>query len=147
MLQIHASALGDVERHAVETYPHECCGVLLGRPGGPPWLATRAARTKNLDTERAGDRYLMDAGDRLAAEEAGRRDGLVVVGFYHSHPDHDAYFSATDLQRSEEYQFGEPWLPPSYAYLVVSVREGRVAARKAFVVDQGAAREVEVAIV
>lgn len=147
MLHLLAGALEDVKRHAVEAYPHECCGLLLGPPGGPPWTATRAARTKNLDTERAGDRYLMDASDRLAAEEVGRRDGLVIVGFYHSHPDHDAYFSQTDLQRSEEYQFGEPWLPPSYAYLVVSVREGMVAAWAAFVVDGGAAREVAVMIV
>lgn len=144
MLQILAGTLGDVGRHALETYPHECCGVLLGPPGGPPWRALRAARTRNLDAERAGDRYLMDASERLAAEEAARADGQVIVGFYHSHPDHDAYFSRTDLERSEEYQLGEPWLPPSYAYLVVSVREGSVAAWKAFVVDEGAAREVPV---
>lgn len=147
MLQLLASAFDEVKRHGVDTYPHECCGVLLGPPGGPPWTAMRAARTKNLDTERAGDRYLMDPADRLAAEEAGRREGLSIVGFYHSHPDHDAYFSATDLERSEERQFGEPWLPPSYAYLVVSVRQGSAAAWKAFVVDEGASREVEVTIV
>lgn len=146
MLQLDPNALDEVSRHAVEAYPHECCGVLLGPPGGPPWRALRAARTKNLDVERAGDRYLMDPADRLAAEEAGRREGLAVVGFYHSHPDHDAYFSATDLERSEERQFGEPWLPPSYAYLVVSVRQHNVAGWKAFVVEEGAAREVEVTL-
>lgn len=144
MLRIDASTLGDVGRHATEAYPHECCGVLLGPAGS--WRATRAFPTRNLDTERAKDRYLMDPSDRLAAEEAARAAGLAVVGFYHSHPDHDAYFSPTDLARSEEVQWGEPWVPPSYAYLVVSVREGLMKAWKAFKVDEGAAHELPVQV-
>jgi proteasome lid subunit RPN8/RPN11 len=148
MLRIQASTLADAGRYGTQAYPHECCGVLLGPPGAAPgsWRATRAHPTKNLDTARAKDRYLMDPADRLAAEEAARRDGLVVVGFYHSHPDHDVYFSRTDLERSEEYQWGEPWVPPSYAYLVLSVRAGEVKAWKAFKVDEGAALEVPVEI-
>ncbi|MCO5168096.1 MAG: M67 family metallopeptidase [Planctomycetes bacterium] len=146
MLSLPQDALARVTAHAEADYPRECCGLLLGPAGGPPWRATTAHRAKNLDAERAHDRYLMDPADRLAAEEAARAAGLAVVGFYHSHPDHDAYFSQTDLQRSEEHQWGEPWVPPSYAYLVVSVREGRVAGWKAFVVDEGAAREVPVAV-
>jgi proteasome lid subunit RPN8/RPN11 len=144
MLRMSATTLEDVRRLAVEAYPHECCGVLLGPPG--PWRATRAHPTKNLDTERAKDRYLMDPADRLAAEQAARAEGLVVVGFYHSHPDHDAYFSRTDLERSEEFQWGEPWVPPSYAYLVLSVRGEEVKAWKAFKVEDGAARELPVEI-
>lgn len=133
-----------VAGHAAETYPHECCGLLLGPAGGPPWRVTLMRRARNLDTERARDRYLMDPADRLAAEEAARAQGLALVGFYHSHPDHDAYFSPTDLARSEEYQWGEPWVPPTYAYLVVSVRQGSVAGAKAFMVEDGASREVPV---
>lgn len=144
MLNMLASTHALVGRHAAEAYPHECCGLLLGPAGGPPWQVLQMHRAKNLDAERARDRYLMDPADRLAAEEVARAAGLAVVGFYHSHPDHDAYFSPTDLARSEEYQWGEPWVPPSYAYLVVSVREGRIAAWKAFLVEEGAAREVPV---
>lgn len=144
MLNMNASVHGLVGRHATEAYPHECCGLLLGPAGGPPWRVTQMHRAKNLDLERARDRYLMDPADRLAAEEAARAAGLAIVGFYHSHPDHDAYFSPTDLARSEEVQWGEPWVPPSYAYLVVSVREGSVAAWKAFMVEDGASREVAV---
>ena len=61
--------------------------------------------------------------------------------FYHSHPDHDAYFSATDLERSEEVQWGEPWVPPTYTYLVVSVRGGIAANSKAFRIVAGQALE------
>jgi len=147
MLNMLASAHALVGRHAMEAYPHEGCGLLLGPPGGPPWRVTQVRPAKNLDTERARDRYLMDPADRLAAEEAARAAGLAVVGFYHSHPDHDAYFSRTDLERSEEYQWGEPWVPPTYAYLVVSVRDGIAGVSKAFLVEDGASREVPIVFV
>jgi proteasome lid subunit RPN8/RPN11 len=144
MLNMLAFTYALVGRLAMEAYPHECCGLLLGPAGGPPWTVTRVETAKNLDTERARDRYLMDPADRLAAEEAARAAGLAVVGFYHSHPDHDAYFSPTDLARSEEYQWGEPWVPPTYAYLVVSVRDGLAVGAKAFMVEAGASREVPI---
>jgi proteasome lid subunit RPN8/RPN11 len=142
MLTIESSAFDAVARHAAESYPRECCGLLLGAGE----RAARAWPAKNLDTERARDRYLMDPQDRLAAETSAREAGEAVVGFYHSHPDHDAYFSATDLARSEEAQWGEPWVPATYRYLVVSVREGRILAWRAFMVDEGRAREVPVQV-
>lgn len=141
--RIDAEALRAVERHGEEAFPRECCGLLLGArdPDGGR-RASRAARAKNLDLERGRDRYLLDPQDRLRAEEAGRRDGLELVGFYHSHPDHDAYFSPTDLERSEEHQWGEPWVPPSYTYLVTSVRAGRAGRHRAFEVREGRAEEL-----
>lgn len=142
-MRIDAAALREVERHGEEAFPHECCGLLLGRqePDGAR-RAVRVARARNLETERSGDRYLLDPRDRLAAEADARREGLTLVGFYHSHPDHEAYFSATDLARSEEVQWGEPWLPPSYTYLVTSVRAGRAVRTLAFEVQEGRAVEV-----
>ena len=144
MLTLTPQARAQLARHAEEAYPHECCGVLTGVVEGERRVARAAHRARNLDTERAHDRYAMDPADRLAAEEAARAAGEAVVGFYHSHPEHDAYFSRTDLERSEEFQWGEPWVPPAYVYVVVSVRGARVVASKAFVVEAGAAREVEV---
>lgn len=153
MLSLAPDALRSLTAHAERDYPREACGVLLGHleggssadsPSGRSRVATSARAAANLNTERAHDRYDMDPKDRLAAEAEGRARGEAVVGFYHSHPDHDAYFSATDLARSEEAQWGEPWVPPAYAYLVVSVRGGRLVARKAFLVVEGAAVEVPV---
>jgi proteasome lid subunit RPN8/RPN11 len=142
VLRLAPDALRAITAHAERDYPREACGVLLGRLEGERRVATSARPAGNLNTERAHDRYDMDPKDRLAAEAEGRARGEAVVGFYHSHPDHDAYFSATDLARSEEAQWGEPWVPPAYAYLVVSVRGGRLVARKAFLVVEGASVEV-----
>ncbi len=144
MLSLAPDALRTITAHAERDYPREACGVLLGRLEGDVRVAMAARAAGNLNTERAHDRYDMDPKDRLAAEAEGRARGEAVVGFYHSHPDHDAYFSATDLARSEEAQWGEPWVPPAYAYLVVSVRGGRLVARKAFLVVEGASVEVPV---
>ena len=69
-----------------------------------------------------------------------------MVGFYHSHPDHDAYFSQTDLEHSEEYAWGEPWLPPSYSYVVTSIRDGTHSHWKAFIVREGASEEEAVTV-
>jgi proteasome lid subunit RPN8/RPN11 len=149
VLVLAPAALDVVTAHAESAHPHECCGVLLGRVEGDGVgarrIATSAARTRNLNTERAQDRYLMDPADRLAAETAGRARGEAIVGFYHSHPEHDAYFSPTDLERSEEAQWGEPWVDPTYAYLVVSVRAARAGPRRAFLVVEGKTHEIPIA--
>lgn len=147
MLRITPALLAEVERHGEETYPHECCGLLLGRAAGGVRRVERVRRARNVVSERAHDRYLLDPADRMAAEAEARADGLAVVGFYHSHPDHEAYFSRTDLESSEEFQWGQPWVPPAYAYLVVSVRAGRAGARRAFLVVDGEAREEALSVI
>lgn len=85
----------------------------------------------------------MDPADRFAAEARATAAGLAVVGFYHSHPDHDAYFSRTDLESSEEFLLGEPWVAPSYAYLVLSVRGGEPGPFATFAVREGAAEPID----
>ncbi|MCB1153246.1 M67 family metallopeptidase [bacterium] len=123
--------------HAAATYPNECCGLIVGRTEGEDWIAERLVPTRNMDTTGRNDRYVLHPQDRLKADEAARADGLAIVGFYHSHPDHGVYFSETDLKNSEEYQMGEPWLPPSYAYLIVSIYDKEPRDHGAFVVREG----------
>ena len=71
----------------------------------------------NLNTERGHDRYEMDPKALLAVEREAKAGGMSVMGVYHSHPDNPARPSATDLERA--------W--PGYAYVIVSVRQGRAA--------------------
>lgn len=109
--------------HAREGYPHEVCGLLLGKmhgiaPGERREVVT-SFRARNLNSERPHDRYLMDPNDMNAADVAAREQGLEIVGFYHSHPDHPAVASKTDLENSS------PW--GGYSYPIVSVMKGDVA--------------------
>lgn len=139
---LDARASEALAAHARREYPRECCGVFLGTAADGIWRAQEALPARNLETARGADRYDLDPRSRLAAEDQAQALGLSVVGFYHSHPDHEAYFSPTDLAGSEEFRLGQPWLPPCYAYLVVSVLQGQVASRRAYLVENGLAHEI-----
>lgn len=92
-------------------YPNESCGLLVGRLDGDGVAVERVATARNLSTERARDRYLLDPDDFLAADRTARAAGLEVVGIWHSHPDHPARPSVTDLEAAWE----------GYSYLIIAV--------------------------
>jgi molybdopterin/thiamine biosynthesis adenylyltransferase/proteasome lid subunit RPN8/RPN11/rhodanese-related sulfurtransferase/molybdopterin converting factor small subunit len=123
MLELPREVRDHICVHAREGYPHEVCGLLLGKMHGTAPGERREAivsrRAKNLNAERPHDRYLMDPSDMNAADTAARELGLEIVGFYHSHPDHPAIASRTDLENSS------PW--GGYSYPIVSVVKGDVA--------------------
>lgn len=96
-------------------YPHETCGLLVGRSDGGTTRVEDLVQARNLNTERAHDRYELDPADLLATDRAARERGLEIVGVWHSHPDHPAVPSATDRDAA--------W--PDWSYLIATVtREG-----------------------
>ncbi len=143
-LELSAEALEAIRRHSEQDYPREACGFLLGRRSPVSWRAETALASPNLAPPGVRDRYVIDPGARRAAETTARAQSLEIVGFYHSHPDHRAYLSDTDIQGSEEVEFGQPWLPPTYAYLVVSLMSGKASGEAAFAIRDGAAAEIEI---
>ena len=76
-------------------------------------------RARNIEAVRRRDRYQLDPVDMARASRLAREQGLEIVGFYHSHPDHPAKASVTDLENSS------PW--GGYSYPIVSVVSGKVA--------------------
>lgn len=124
-LTLAEEVLAEVEAHAAEAYPEECCGALLGEVpadfgAADCGLEARAARRLPNAWPESGSktrRYEAD-GSALAALERELRGGaLGVIGFYHSHPDAPAWPSPFDLERA--------W--PAYAYLIVEARAGKAA--------------------
>ncbi|MBI5282973.1 MAG: M67 family metallopeptidase [Candidatus Solibacter usitatus] len=110
--------------HARACYPRECCGILLGEvgDGGSRRRVTIAVACANAYQGEQSDRFELDPADQFEAQRLARKEGLEVLGFFHSHPDCDAYFSATDLAHSW------PW----YSNLVVSIRHGGFDHARAF---------------
>lgn len=105
-----------IERHGELTYPHECCGFLLGRAEAGARRVAEVLQVENArESESRHNRYLITPEDFLRAEQAARARKLDVVGFYHSHPDVEARPSAFDTEHAW------PW----YAYVIVSVQQGR----------------------
>lgn len=116
-------------------YPLETCGLMLGRAGSAcaEVLAVRQAR--NLNAERAHDRFELDPEDFLAADREARIDGLEILGVWHSHPDHPAVPSETDRAAA--------W--PGWSYVIVEVAAGSVASLRSWRLDGAAFEEEEIA--
>ena len=106
----------DIGLHGGETYPHECCGAMLGRAEADRKVVTEIVRIDNARTdERARRRFLITDQDYLRVEREAATRGLDLLGFYHSHPDHPARPSQYDLDHAF------PW----FSYVIVAVAEGQ----------------------
>jgi proteasome lid subunit RPN8/RPN11 len=139
MLILEAGTLLAIQNEGEHLYPSEACGLLAGKKEADTFRVMQIFPMKNQLADATCDRYLIDPKERAAAEGTITERGMEMIGFYHSHPDHDAYFSQTDLENSEEYQFGTPWLPPTYVYLVLSVKKGKAGDDAAFIIKEGVA--------
>jgi proteasome lid subunit RPN8/RPN11 len=107
MLQIHFSDYEILRAHGVETYPDECCGVLLGHATETGNQVVETVRAGNTRTDSAHNRYHIAPEELVKIQRQARKSGLDIVGFYHSHPDHPAMWSATDIAEAH-------WLGCSY---------------------------------
>jgi proteasome lid subunit RPN8/RPN11 len=123
MLKISRADFDSLRRHGEETYPYECCGLLLGRTNGDERVVASIARAGNTRTDSAHNRYNIDPKDYIRIQREGRERGEDVIGFYHSHPDHPARWSATDLAEAH-------W--PGYSYVITSVERGKAAITNSF---------------
>ena len=109
-LTISAAVGQAIRRHGQETYPHECCGALVGRDG----RVIQVVALPNTTDEGPRRRFLIRPSDyRLAEGRAGELGGE-LLGFYHSHPDHPA--------RPSQYDLDHAW--PTFAYIIVAVEAG-----------------------
>lgn len=121
-LVIGSEHLAEIDRHAEETYPEECCGILVGVSAGGEIRVMDVVAAENVSRRRRGERYEIAPRTLLATHKAARREGLEVVGYYHSHPRGRARPSATDGQRA--------WTGTSY--LIVALDGGRVTERRSW---------------
>jgi proteasome lid subunit RPN8/RPN11 len=121
-LTISAELAEKIREHGVETYPHECCGALLGRDGDAPKSNASAEQRParevlalfplvNRRDDSPRNRFSVTSEDVILADKTARHQGLDVIGWYHSHPDHPA--------RPSQYDQDHAW--PWYSYVIVSV--------------------------
>ena len=123
MLRIAQDAYDRLRQHGEASYPHECCGVLMGTATGDNRVVRQAIPVENASR---GDRrvhYEIAPEDVIRIEREARRGGDQVVGFYHSHPDHPAQWSATDLAEAH-------WL--GCCYVITEVAQGKAAVTNSF---------------
>ena len=124
MIHIEPDAWKVMVEHARATYPNECCGAMLGSADGNKTVRV-AVPLPNSFSGAQGARYELSQEDLLRADAEARRQGMDLIGIFHSHPDCDAYFSKTDLENSC------PW----YSFVVISIKDGKFDHANSFLPD------------
>jgi len=123
MLKLTEQVYDTIRRHGEETYPQECCGVLLGRSDDGVNEVGESVRAGNTRTDSAHNRYQIAPQELVKIQRLGRERGLDIVGFYHSHPDHPAQWSMTDFAEAH-------WLGCSY--VITAVEKGTAKQTNSF---------------
>ena len=86
-------------------------------------VVTSTARCGNTRTDSPENRYHIDPRELIRIQREGRERGEDIVGFYHSHPDHPAHWSKTDLAEAH-------WMGCSY--VITSVEKGKASMTNSF---------------
>ncbi len=123
MLHLSYSDYAALRAHGEETYPHECCGALLGTATSDGNHVREIVRAGNTRTDRAHDRYNIAPEELIRIQRQARKLGLDIVGFYQSHPDCPAQWSQTDFDEAH-------WIGCSY--LITRVDQGKATITNAF---------------
>ena len=119
-ITIDAAQLARLRAHAEEGYPHEVVGLLAGDRASN--VVTRVHPLLNERADSAHNRYKVSGLTVMRAEMALNGEGLEVVGYYHSHPDHPADYSEYDRDHAL----------PNMSYMIASIREGALADLKSW---------------
>jgi len=106
----------EIRRHAEATYPEEAAGLLLGtvEDGDRRRITQVISLANHWEAEARHHRYRLEPRDLIAAEDRAEQEGLMILGIFHSHPDHPAQPSAFDLDQAL----------PFYTYLIIRVDSG-----------------------
>jgi proteasome lid subunit RPN8/RPN11 len=123
MLSVPFAELEAMHRHALDGYPYEACGLLVGDPSSSKVMrfvpCTNVAESARV--------YTIDPKEHLRAELAAERDGLEVIGVMHSHTHSEAYPSPTDVAQAVD---------PNWHYVIVTLKR-EIPEARSFSIDGG----------
>jgi proteasome lid subunit RPN8/RPN11 len=138
-MRINKKVIEEMYKHSLQEYPDECCGIVTGNEhsqvthfceniqnrlhAGDPERHPRDARTA----------YVIDREEAEKIIASAKEQGKGVIAFYHSHVNHEAYFSVTDVEAQTV--FGEPEFPDAL-HIVISVINKKIHDIKCFQWDR-----------
>ncbi len=124
MLLLPTHFYNTVIREAIETYPAECCGFLLGKESNENRIVTKVMVCKNSSV--SGEKeFSISADEYRSGEKQAEENGMKLLGVYHSHPDWDALPSGKDAQCAFPY----------FSYLIISVFKNKVSSARSWRLD------------
>jgi len=124
MLKISKADYDLIRWEAKRSYPHECCGILLGNVVDGHRQVSMTVTCENMRFDSPANRYSINPEQVIAALKLARNRGESIIGFYHSHPDHTPQYSSTDLAEAH-------WFDCSY--VITGVERGSLAATASYV--------------
>lgn len=135
-LKIPNALYNRLRKHGEASYPHECCGVLVGQfDEGGGKVVMKSVKCGNTRTDSPANRYHISPSELVRIQREALLAGHDIVGFYHSHPDHPARWSPTDLAEAH-------WTGCSY--VITSVEQKRAVLTNSFLLlDQEEAKHFE----
>jgi proteasome lid subunit RPN8/RPN11 len=117
MIVIETKPLDQMKTHAVRIFPEECCGFLYGYEQTD--RIRMVSTLREVHNAKAGDksrRFEITAKDYMLAEKFAVENELLLLGIYHSHPNHPAIPSEHDRVAAQPY----------FSYIIISVMQGRI---------------------
>jgi len=141
MITLKPEILSEICDHAKSEFPNECCGIILSNEAQD--FVRKCRNIQNELHQEDPDTYPRDArtayvihpDDLIAVHKEANTQQWQIKAFYHSHPNHEAYFSEKD--KADATVWGEPAYPGA-TYLVISVYDADIRAVKAFAWDEAA---------
>ena len=126
MIAMDGRALAAIREHGARAYPEECCGALLGVVEDGTVRVARIERIENARREERRRRYAIEPLEYARLEKQADSEGLSILGFYHSHPDHPAVPSEYDREHGL----------PFFHYVLVAVAAGVAGEVASFVLSE-----------
>jgi len=123
MLKINRDDFELLRCHSEQSYPHECCGVLVGSVKDGQRQVHYVVRCLNTRTDSPHNRFAIEPRELVKILREARERGLDIIGFYHSHPDHPARWSSTDYDEAH-------WI--GCCYVITAVANGKADQTSAF---------------
>lgn len=125
IVKIHSRTIQKMKQHAESEYPNECCGFLFGRETGDYRNISELMPVANHKKGDRRRRFMIAPADYRLAEVYAEREDLLLLGVYHSHPDHPAEPSEHDRSVAL----------PFFSYVIISVKEGRAETVRSWRLD------------
>lgn len=138
MLFLARAHLREIAEAAEAAYPRECCGLLVGRirPSGDHEVLEVVA-SPNRDESGRRDRFEIDSQLYIDVQRRLRGSAQRVIGVYHSHCDHRAQPSETDLDLAWE---------PAFVWLITAVEGGQAVHTTVHVLEPGGTQFREIGL-
>ncbi len=108
MLKIPLKIYEEMIAHASADFPLECCGIIAGKGDD----LSHSYRMKNIDESKVT--YLMDPKEQIKVFKEMRANGVELKVIYHSHPNHPARPSQTDVRLAYY---------PEAVYIIISIND------------------------